>query len=76
MLEQVDTALEKGIAEHTNAAQQRFEAGHSQLAHTLKVWWHLFPNQYYSSHVIPLAKESCCAIYRRPLLLHRQLLKP
>ncbi|KAF3605131.1 hypothetical protein DY000_02050756 [Brassica cretica] len=36
MLEQVDTALEKGIAEHTNAAQQRFEAGHSQLAHTLK----------------------------------------
>lgn len=46
MLEQVDTALEKGIAEHTNAAQQRFEAGHSQLAHTLKVWWQiiLFPS--------------------------------
>ncbi|KAG2273144.1 hypothetical protein Bca4012_085949 [Brassica carinata] len=32
MFEQVDTAFQKGMAEHTNA----FEAGHSQLAHTLK----------------------------------------
>ncbi|CAH8301668.1 unnamed protein product [Eruca vesicaria subsp. sativa] len=36
MFEQVDTAFQKGIAEHTNAAQQRFDVGHSQLAHTLK----------------------------------------
>ncbi|KAG2305725.1 hypothetical protein Bca4012_085295 [Brassica carinata] len=36
MFEQVDTAFQKGMAEHTNAAQQRFDAGHSQLAHTLK----------------------------------------
>ncbi|KAJ4893513.1 Enhancer of mRNA-decapping protein 4 [Raphanus sativus] len=36
MFEKVDTAFQKGMAEHTNAAQQRFEAGHSQLAHTLK----------------------------------------
>lgn len=37
MFEQVDAAFQKGMAEHTNAAQQRFDAGHSQLAHTLKV---------------------------------------
>ncbi|CAH8384874.1 unnamed protein product [Eruca vesicaria subsp. sativa] len=36
MFEQVDTAFQKGMAEHTNAAQQRFDVGHSQLAHTLK----------------------------------------
>ncbi|KAG2273145.1 hypothetical protein Bca4012_085950 [Brassica carinata] len=36
MFEQVDTAFQKGMAEHTNAAQQQFDAGHSQLAHTLK----------------------------------------
>ncbi|CAN7107147.1 unnamed protein product [Brassica rapa subsp. narinosa] len=36
MFEQVDAAFQKGMAEHTNAAQQRFDAGHSQLAHTLK----------------------------------------
>ncbi|KAF8052443.1 hypothetical protein N665_1559s0015 [Sinapis alba] len=36
MFEQVDSAFQKGIAEHTNAAQQRFDSGHSQLAHTLK----------------------------------------
>ncbi|KAJ4893510.1 Enhancer of mRNA-decapping protein 4 [Raphanus sativus] len=36
MFEQVDTAFQKGMAEHTNAAQQRFDGGHSPLAHTLK----------------------------------------
>nr|AAM91544.1 unknown protein [Arabidopsis thaliana] len=36
MFDQIDSAFQKGIAEHTNAAQQRFDSGHSQLAHTLK----------------------------------------
>ncbi|CAA7016336.1 unnamed protein product [Microthlaspi erraticum] len=36
MFEQIDSAFQKGIAEHTNAAQQRFDSGHSQLAHTLR----------------------------------------
>ncbi|XP_010487082.1 PREDICTED: enhancer of mRNA-decapping protein 4 isoform X2 [Camelina sativa] len=36
MFEQVDSAFQKGIAEHTNAAQQRLDSGHSQLAHTLR----------------------------------------
>ncbi|CAA7016335.1 unnamed protein product [Microthlaspi erraticum] len=36
MFEQVDSAFQKGIAEHTNAAQQRFDSGHTQLAHTLR----------------------------------------
>jgi len=39
MFDQIDSAFQKGIAEHTNAAQQRFDSGHSQLAHTLKVRW-------------------------------------
>ncbi|CAN8270137.1 unnamed protein product [Cochlearia groenlandica] len=36
MFEQVDSAFQKGLVEYTNAAQQRFESGHSQLAHTLR----------------------------------------
>ncbi|XP_020887422.1 varicose-related protein isoform X4 [Arabidopsis lyrata subsp. lyrata] len=36
MFDQIDSAFQKGIAEHTNAAQQRFDSGHSQLAHTLR----------------------------------------
>ncbi|KFK38666.1 hypothetical protein AALP_AA3G144200 [Arabis alpina] len=36
MFEQVDSSFQKGISEHTNAALQRFESGHSQLAHTLR----------------------------------------
>ncbi|KAL1204880.1 Enhancer of mRNA-decapping protein 4 [Cardamine amara subsp. amara] len=36
MFEQVDSAFQKGMAEHTSAAQQRFDSGHSQLAHTLR----------------------------------------
>lgn len=39
MFDQIDSAFQKGIAEHTNAAQQRFDSGHSQLAHTLRVRW-------------------------------------
>ncbi|CAH2053837.1 unnamed protein product [Thlaspi arvense] len=36
MFDQLDSAFQKGIAEHTNAAQQWFDSGHSQLAHTLR----------------------------------------
>ncbi|XP_010552336.1 PREDICTED: enhancer of mRNA-decapping protein 4-like isoform X2 [Tarenaya hassleriana] len=36
MFEQVDATFQKGIAELTSAAQQQFEASHSQLAHTLR----------------------------------------
>ncbi|XP_010465156.1 PREDICTED: enhancer of mRNA-decapping protein 4-like isoform X2 [Camelina sativa] len=36
MFVQVDSTFQKGMAEHTSAAQQRFDSGHSQLAHTLK----------------------------------------
>ncbi|CAN8270136.1 unnamed protein product [Cochlearia groenlandica] len=36
MFEQVDSAFRKGLAEHTNATQQRAESGHTQLAHTLR----------------------------------------
>ncbi|CAE5967099.1 unnamed protein product [Arabidopsis arenosa] len=36
MFEQVDSTFQKGIAEHASAAQQRFDSGHSQLAHTLR----------------------------------------
>ncbi|XP_010542491.1 PREDICTED: enhancer of mRNA-decapping protein 4-like [Tarenaya hassleriana] len=36
MFEQVDATFQKGIAEHTSAAQQQFESVHSQLAHTLR----------------------------------------
>ncbi|CAH2053838.1 unnamed protein product [Thlaspi arvense] len=36
MFEQIESAFQKGIAEHTSAAQQQFESRHSQLAHTLR----------------------------------------
>ncbi|KAL1204879.1 Varicose-related protein [Cardamine amara subsp. amara] len=36
MFDQVDSAFQKGVAEHTSAAQQRFDSGHSQLSHTLR----------------------------------------
>ncbi|ESQ48693.1 hypothetical protein EUTSA_v10019903mg [Eutrema salsugineum] len=36
MFDQMDSAFQKGIAEHTSAAQQQFDSGHSQLAHTLR----------------------------------------
>ncbi|VVA97477.1 unnamed protein product [Arabis nemorensis] len=36
MFEQIDSTFQKKIAEHTNTALQRFDSGHSQLAHTLK----------------------------------------
>ncbi|XP_024015753.1 enhancer of mRNA-decapping protein 4 isoform X2 [Eutrema salsugineum] len=36
MFDQMDSAFQKGIAEHTSAAQQQFESGHSQLVHTLR----------------------------------------
>lgn len=37
MFEQVDTAFQKGMAEHTVAAQQQFESAHTPLALTLRV---------------------------------------
>lgn len=37
MFEQVDAAFQKGMVEHTSAAQQQFEASHSPLALTLRV---------------------------------------
>ncbi|XP_057765385.1 enhancer of mRNA-decapping protein 4-like [Salvia miltiorrhiza] len=36
MFEQVDTAFQKGMVEHTSAAQQQFEASHSPLALALR----------------------------------------
>ncbi|KFK38665.1 hypothetical protein AALP_AA3G144100 [Arabis alpina] len=36
MFEQVDTAFQKGMTEHTNAALQQCDSGRSQLAHTLR----------------------------------------
>lgn len=37
MFEQVDTAFQKGMAEHTSAAQHQFESTHSPLALALRV---------------------------------------
>lgn len=37
MFEQVDTAFQKGMNEHTAAAQQQFESTHCPLAITLRV---------------------------------------
>ena len=37
MFEQVDTAFQKGMVEHTSVAQQQFEASHSPLALALRV---------------------------------------
>ncbi|KZV56332.1 enhancer of mRNA-decapping protein 4-like [Dorcoceras hygrometricum] len=36
MFEQVDSIFQKGMVEHTAAAQQQFEASHSSLAHVLR----------------------------------------
>ncbi|CAN8318356.1 unnamed protein product [Cochlearia groenlandica] len=36
MFDQMDSAFKTGLAQHTNAVQQRVEFGHSQLAHTLR----------------------------------------
>ncbi|KZV56333.1 enhancer of mRNA-decapping protein 4-like [Dorcoceras hygrometricum] len=36
MFEQMDSAFQKGMVEHTAAAQQQFEASHSSLAHVLR----------------------------------------
>ncbi|VVA97476.1 unnamed protein product [Arabis nemorensis] len=36
MFEQVDTAFQNGITEHTDAALQLYDSGRSQLAHTLR----------------------------------------
>jgi enhancer of mRNA-decapping protein 4 len=41
MFEQVDSAFQKGMSEHTVAIQQQVEATHTPLAQTLKV---KFPN--------------------------------
>lgn len=38
MFEQVDATFQKGMVEHTSAAQQQFESTHSPLALALKVW--------------------------------------
>lgn len=37
MFEQVDATFQKGMAEHTNAAQQQLESSHSPLALALRV---------------------------------------
>ena len=37
MFEQVDATFQKGMLEHTTAAQQHFESAHSPLAHALRV---------------------------------------
>lgn len=37
MFEQVDAAFQKGMVEHTSAAQQQCDASHSPLALTLRV---------------------------------------
>ena len=37
MFDQVDAAFQRGMVEHTAAAQQHFEAAHSSLALTLRV---------------------------------------
>lgn len=37
MFEQVDAAFQKGMVEHTAAAQQQFDATLSPLAHALRV---------------------------------------
>jgi enhancer of mRNA-decapping protein 4 len=37
MFEQVDTTFQKGLAEHSNAVQQRLESGPTSLAMTLRV---------------------------------------
>ncbi|GFQ05942.1 enhancer of mRNA-decapping protein 4 [Phtheirospermum japonicum] len=37
MFEQVDSAFQKGVVEHTIAAQQQVEASHSPLALALRV---------------------------------------
>lgn len=37
MFEQVDATFQKGMVEHTTAAQQHFESAHSSLALTLRV---------------------------------------
>lgn len=39
MFEQVDATFQKGMAEHTAAAQQQFESLHSPLAHALRVFF-------------------------------------
>jgi enhancer of mRNA-decapping protein 4 len=37
MFEQVDSTFQKGMAEHSNAVQQRLESGPTSLAMTLRV---------------------------------------
>lgn len=37
MFEQVDTTFQRGMAEHTSAAQHQFESSHSPLALALRV---------------------------------------
>lgn len=39
MFEQVDTTFQKGMAEHTSAAQQQFASSHIALASNLQVSW-------------------------------------
>lgn len=41
MFDQVDATFQKGMVEHTTAAQQQFESTNSPLAHALRVWSNL-----------------------------------
>lgn len=45
LFEQVDSAFQKGMVEHTNAAQQQLESASSSLAITLRVCF--FSHIYY-----------------------------
>lgn len=38
MFEQVDVAVQKGLAEHITSAQQQFESMHLPLSLALRVW--------------------------------------
>lgn len=47
MFEQVDTAFQKGMVEHTAAAQQQFDATLSPLAHALRVCTSVLANLHF-----------------------------
>lgn len=42
MFEQVDTVFQKGMSEHTAAAQKQFESTHTPLAISLRVCSYLY----------------------------------
>lgn len=42
MFEQVDSTFQKGISDHSVAAQKQFESVHTPLALALRVWTFIF----------------------------------